>query len=92
MQHNALLVPQSAVTELQGRYQVAVVSKENKVNIRSVEVGSRVDSNWIITKGLDATDRVVSEGTSKVREGATVNPTPANTGTGSANSSEVTGK
>ena len=92
VQHDALLVPQSAVTELQGRYQVAVVSKDNKVNVRTVEVGSRVGSNWIITKGLGASDRVVSEGTSKVREGASVNPTPENTSPASANSSEGAGK
>jgi membrane fusion protein (multidrug efflux system) len=75
MQNGALLVPQSAVTELQGRYQVAVVGGDNKVSIRSVEVGDRVEQLWIITKGLGPGDRVVSEGTSKVRDGATVNPT-----------------
>jgi membrane fusion protein (multidrug efflux system) len=75
MQNRALLVPQSAVTELQGRYQVAVVGSGNKVSVRSVEVGDRVGQLWIITKGLQAGDRVVSEGTSKVRDGVTVNPT-----------------
>jgi len=78
MQKDALLVPQSSVTELQGRYQVAVVGTGNKVSIHSVEVGSRVEQMWIINKGLQPGDRVVSEGTSKVREGAVVNPTPNN--------------
>jgi membrane fusion protein (multidrug efflux system) len=76
MQNGALLVPQSAVTELQGRYQVAVVGGDNKTSIHTVEVGERVGRLWIITKGVAAGDRVVSEGTSKIRDGVTVNPTP----------------
>jgi membrane fusion protein (multidrug efflux system) len=75
IQNGALVVPQRAVTELQGRFQVAVVGSDNKVSIHSVEVGSRVGDLWIITKGLKAGDRVVSEGTSKVRDGAPVKPT-----------------
>jgi membrane fusion protein (multidrug efflux system) len=75
MQEDALLVPQRAVTEMQGRYQVAVLTNGNKVNIRPVEVGSRIGQMWVINKGLNPGEKVVSEGTSKVREGATVNPT-----------------
>ena len=75
MQRNALLVPQRAVTELQGRYQVAVVGADNKVSIHPVEVGPRIGDLWVITKGLSAGDRVVSDGTSKVRDGAPVKPT-----------------
>jgi membrane fusion protein (multidrug efflux system) len=75
MHKDALLVPQKAVTELQGRYMIALVDSQNKVSIRSVEVGDRAGSLWIINKGVAAGDRVVSEGTSKVRDGATVNPT-----------------
>jgi RND family efflux transporter MFP subunit len=71
---NALLVPQSAVSELQGRYQVAVVGSDNKVSIHVVQVGDRIGPLWIITSGLQAGDRVVSEGTLKVRDGAQVNP------------------
>jgi membrane fusion protein (multidrug efflux system) len=74
MHKDALLVPQRAVTELQGRYTVALVDGQNKVSIRNVEVGDRVGSMWIISHGVAAGDRVVSEGTSKVRDGATVNP------------------
>jgi membrane fusion protein, multidrug efflux system len=71
----ALLVPQRAVTELQGRYNVALVGPNNKVTIQNVDVGDRVGGMWIISRGLQPGDRVVSEGTSKVRDGATVNPT-----------------
>jgi membrane fusion protein (multidrug efflux system) len=54
---------------------VAVLTNGNKVNIRPVEVGSRIGQMWVINKGLNPGEKVVSEGTSKVREGATVNPT-----------------
>lgn len=70
----ALLVPQSAVSELQGRYQVAVVGADNKVSIKVVQVGDRIGGLWIINGGIEAGDRVVSEGTLKVRDGAPVNP------------------
>jgi membrane fusion protein (multidrug efflux system) len=73
---NALLIPQRAVTELQGRYQVAVVGTDNKISIRTVQVGDRVGENWIITQGLQLGERVVSAGTSKVRDGQPVNPKP----------------
>ncbi len=76
MRDNALLVPQKAVTELQGRYQVAVVGADNKVKVQNVKVGDRVGPMWIINNGLEPGQHVVSEGTSKVRDGATVNPTP----------------
>ena len=75
-QHDALLVPQRAVTELQGGYQVAVVDDENKVKTRTVVVGQTVGSQWIITDGLHAGERVVAEGVQKVRTGARVNPKP----------------
>ena len=73
---NALLVPQRAVTELQGKYQIAVVGPDNKVSIKNVQVGDRVGELWIVTSGLDPDARVISEGTSKVRDGATVSPQP----------------
>jgi membrane fusion protein (multidrug efflux system) len=72
----ALLVPQKCVTELQGRYQVAVVTPDNKVSIRNVLTGDRVGSDWIIKSGVKAGDRVVSEGLEKVRDGSAVNPKP----------------
>lgn len=72
----ALLVPQKAVSELQGRYQIAVVGPDNKVSVRDVEPGDRVEGMWIIKNGLRAGERVVSEGITKVRDGATVSPVP----------------
>jgi membrane fusion protein, multidrug efflux system len=72
----ALLVPQRAVTEQQGSYQVAVVSSGNTVEIRPVTVGDRVGTQWIIETGLKPGDRVVAEGIQKVRPGAIVNPKP----------------
>lgn len=69
---NALVVPQEAVTELQGNFQVAVVDQNNKVNIRPVKTGERIGTMWQITDGLKPGDKVVVEGVQKAREGATV--------------------
>jgi membrane fusion protein (multidrug efflux system) len=74
LQHDALLVPQRAVSELQGGYQVAVVDGENKVSIRTVTVGDRVGSEWVIAQGLNPGETVIAEGVQKVRPGAKVNP------------------
>ena len=76
VQNDALLVPQRAVTELQGSYQVAVVGGDDKVSIRTVTVGDRVGSLWVIADGLKAGERVVAEGVQKIRAGARVNPKP----------------
>ena len=76
LQHDALLVPQRAVTELQGGYQVAVVGSDDKVSVRTVTVGDRVGSEWVIAEGLKPGERVVAEGVQKVRQGAHVNPKP----------------
>jgi membrane fusion protein (multidrug efflux system) len=75
-QPGALLVPQRAVSELQGGYQVAVVGADNKVDVRTVTVGDRVDNRWIVTSGLSAGDRVVVEGVQRMRTGVHVNPKP----------------
>jgi RND family efflux transporter MFP subunit len=72
----ALLVPQRAVTEMQGSYQVAVVTPENKVDIRPVKVGERTGNLWIIDKGLNPGERVVVEGLQKLKAGMTVDPKP----------------
>lgn len=72
----ALLVPQRAVTELQGTTQVAVVGPENKAHIQPVKMGRRVDHEWIVEEGLKVGDRVVVEGVQKAREGTPVNPKP----------------
>ena len=73
---DALLVPQRAVTELQGSYQVAVVGNDNKVSIRPVKVGERVGTQWIIDEGLKPGENVVAEGIQQVKAGMTVNPKP----------------
>lgn len=72
----ALLVPQRAVTELQGNYQLAVVNSDNKVEIRPVKVGERAGTQWIIEEGVKPGERVVAEGIQKVSPGAIVNPKP----------------
>lgn len=78
-EERALLVPQRAISELQGGYQVAVVDADNKINIRSVTVGPQVDRRWVIASGLNAGERVVAEGVQKVRTGIQVNPKPFTT-------------
>lgn len=72
---SAILVPQRCVTELQGTYQVAVVGGNNKVSVRTVKVGERVRTLWIIESGVNAGEQVISEGNAKVQDGMTVNPT-----------------
>jgi RND family efflux transporter MFP subunit len=76
VQQGALVVPQRAVSELQGSYQVATVDDQNKVSIRSVQVGDRVGSQWVIADGLKPGERVIAEGVQKVRPGMQVNPKP----------------
>ena len=70
----ARLVPQRAVTELQGSYQVAVVETENKIHIQPVRVGERSGTLWVIQEGLHPGQVIVVEGIQKVKEGATVTP------------------
>jgi membrane fusion protein (multidrug efflux system) len=70
----ALLVPQRAVIEIQGTYQLAVVGSDNKVSIRTVKAAERVGNEWIIDSGVKPGEMVVVEGVQKVREGSPVNP------------------
>ena len=72
--NGALLVPQKAVNELQGMYQIAVVGEGNKVSIRSVKVGDRSGENWIIQDGIKPGEMVIVEGLQKVRDGSVVKP------------------
>jgi len=72
MKPGALLIPQRAVSELQGAYQVAVVGDDSKVTIRTVKPGERVGSQWIIDDGLRPGERVIAEGVQKVRTGMQV--------------------
>jgi membrane fusion protein (multidrug efflux system) len=75
VRQGAVLVPQRCVTELQGTYEVAVVDAKNTISVRKVKVGDRVGSLWVIDQGLASGEQVVSDGTSKVRDGMLVRPT-----------------
>ena len=72
----ALLVPQAAVSQQQGTYQVTVVGADNRAQLRTVAVGPRVGTLWVITSGLKLGERVVAVGAEKTKEGDLVNPTP----------------
>ncbi len=72
----ALLVPQRAVNELQGSYQIAVVDRDNKVSIRLVTVADKVGNQWIVSSGIKQGEKVVVEGVQKVRQEIQVNPKP----------------
>jgi membrane fusion protein (multidrug efflux system) len=74
MKKGAMVVPQEAVNELQGSYQVVVVDQDNKASIRPVKMGERIDSQWEITDGLKPGDKVIVQGWQKTREGSTVTP------------------
>jgi len=67
-----MVVPQEAVNELQGNFQVAVVDQNNKVSIRPVKMGERIGALWEVTDGLKPGDKVVVQGVQKAREGSTV--------------------
>jgi RND family efflux transporter MFP subunit len=75
-QKGALLVPQAAVTDLQGSYQVDVVGADDKIAIRPVKVGERIGTMWIIQDGLKPGERVVAQGQQTLRPGTTVQPKP----------------
>jgi RND family efflux transporter MFP subunit len=72
----ALLVPQPAVNQQQGTYQVIVIGADNRAQLHTVQVGPTVGTQWVITSGLKAGERVVAVGADKVKEGGLVNPTP----------------
>jgi membrane fusion protein (multidrug efflux system) len=76
VQRNALLIPQAAVTEQQGSYLVAVVGSDNRVAMRSVQVGERTDAMWVIQDGLKPGERVVVEGQQSIRQGMPVQSKP----------------
>jgi membrane fusion protein (multidrug efflux system) len=75
----ALLVPQSAVKEIQGGTQVAVVGTDNKASMRTVKAGEKFGTLWVIESGLEPNDQVVVEGVEKVRDATPVVPKPART-------------
>jgi RND family efflux transporter MFP subunit len=73
----ALMVPQRAVAELQGSYQVAIVDSENKAHIKSVQMGPQVGKDWLIESGLEPNDRVIVEGAQRAnKDGTVVDPQP----------------
>src|SRR5436305_2728833 len=72
MKKGAMVVPQEAVNELQGNYQVVVVDQTNKASIRPVKMGERIGGLWEVTEGLKPSDRVVVQGWQKVRDGSVV--------------------
>lgn len=74
-QHDAVLIPQHAVIEVQGSYQVAMVNANNTITMRKIKPGARVGNMWVIDEGLKAGETVVEEGMMKVRDGVIVNPT-----------------
>ena len=79
---HAMLVPQRAVQELQGLYSVAIVDASNTVAFRSVKVGPRVDTLWVIEEGVKPGERVVVEGLQRIKDGITVTAKPAPAGDG----------
>jgi membrane fusion protein, multidrug efflux system len=85
VRRNALLIPQKAVNELQGSSQVAVVGSDNRVHIRTVALGPQVGSDWIVTSGISPNERVVTEGTSKLKDGMPVVPQPMTAATSMPN-------
>ena len=77
MKKGALLIPQSAVTQSQGSYQVAVVGDDHKISMRAVKPDETVGTMWVIDEGLKPGEQVVTEGLQRVREGTLVTPKPA---------------
>jgi membrane fusion protein, multidrug efflux system len=75
-QKGALVVPQRAVNELQGSFQIAVVGNDNKADIRTVKMGPKTGAMWVVAEGLKPGERVVAEGFQKLKEGMVVNPKP----------------
>ncbi len=72
VQKNAVLVPQAAVLETQGQYQVAVVGPDNKVTLRAVTIGKQVGDLRIVDQGVSPGERVITEGLQKVSDGMEV--------------------
>jgi RND family efflux transporter MFP subunit len=73
-ERRSLVLPQRAITELQGQYHVRIVGGDNKVAVRAVTVGERVGDEWVVTSGLKAGDRVAVDGAQFLRDGTVVVP------------------
>jgi membrane fusion protein (multidrug efflux system) len=76
LRKSAVLIPQQAVSELQGVYQVGVVSADNKITIKTVKLGPQSGDMWVVESGLQAGDNVVIDGLQRIKTGMTVAPTP----------------
>jgi membrane fusion protein (multidrug efflux system) len=76
LKKGALLVPQRAVSELQGGYQITIVDQQNKAHVVPIKAGEQIGSNWIIDEGLQPGQRIIVEGLEKAKEGAVVKPVP----------------
>jgi membrane fusion protein (multidrug efflux system) len=77
-QKNAIVIPQRAVQELQGTYNVFVVGADSVAQIREIKLANRTGSEWVVSEGLEPADRIVVEGLQKVRPGTKVRPTAPN--------------
>jgi membrane fusion protein (multidrug efflux system) len=77
LRHNALLIPQVAVQELQGLQQVYIAGNDNKAHLTTVELGPQIGTNWLVEGGVAPGARVITDNLQKLREGAPVNPHPA---------------
>jgi membrane fusion protein (multidrug efflux system) len=77
IRHNAILVPQTAVTEFQGMQQVYTVAANNTVHANNVTLGPQYGDNLIIESGITGGSYVITDNLQKLREGATVDPQPA---------------
>lgn len=75
-QRDAILVPQRAVIETQGLYQVMILEAGDKVGVRPIKVGERIGSDWIVTSGLSGGETIIVEGQQKVRPGMVVHTRP----------------
>jgi len=71
---NGILIPQRCVMELQGSFSVYVVGPQNKIQVRKIEVGSKIKSFWLVREGLKPGEKVVYEGLQKVKDGTVVEP------------------
>lgn len=76
LRKDALLIPQQAVSELQGIYQVGVVASDNTATIKNVKLGPQFGDMWVVEEGLNAGDNVVVDGLQRIKNGMTVSPTP----------------
>jgi membrane fusion protein (multidrug efflux system) len=77
VKHGVIVVPQDAVTDLQGQKQVCVAGPDNKVHVVNVTLGQQVGQDWIVTSGLTPGMRVITDNLQKLHEGAPVTPQPA---------------